>query len=140
MSASVYGQRFERIHILFFLWLSSANRRSCIVLVSIMTPAPNLCFASLTMLSMKTTMMIVHPCRTPPCCDLLKNLLTSTSYTANNCMHLSTRSLERGQERGWLLVGVVAQWQSTGGLSQRPWVRFPVALLSLEPFQRSSGQ
>ena len=26
-----------------------------------------------------------------------------------------------------LSVGVVAQWQSAGGLSQRPWVRFPVA-------------
>ena len=31
-------------------------------------------------------------------------------------------------------MGVVAQWQSAGGLSQRPWVRFPVAPLSLEPF------
>ena len=31
-------------------------------------------------------------------------------------------------------MGVVAQWQSTGGLSQRPWVQFSFPL----PFQRSS--
>ena len=31
------------------------------------------------------------------------------------------------QERGMVPVGVVAQWQSTGGLSQRPWVQLPAA-------------
>ena len=41
----------------------------------------------------------------------------------------------------WLLVGVVAQWQSTGTESQRPWVRFPAAppfFPALSPFQRST--
>ena len=49
----------------------------------------------------------------------------------SNCMrnqtHVSSivtqeQSNERGKKEGWLSVGVVAQWQSTGGLSQRPWV------------------
>ena len=27
-----------------------------------------------------------------------------------------------GEKEGWVLVGVVAQWQSTDNLSMRPWV------------------
>ena len=36
------------------------------------------------------------------------------------------QSNKKGKREGWLLVAVVAQWvaqwQSAGGLSQRPWV------------------
>ena len=42
--------------------------------------------------------------------------------------------------REWLPVGVVAQWQSIGMESQRPWVRIPVAppfFPALNLFQRS---
>ena len=49
--------------------------------------------------------------------------------------------IQGGRKReGWLSVGVIAQWQSTGSLSQRTWVRLPAAplfILSL-PFARSS--
>ena len=46
--------------------------------------------------------------------------------------YISQQSLEsraiKGKEReGWLSVGVVAQWQSAGGLSQRSWVQSPAA-------------
>ena len=44
-------------------------------------------------------------------------------------------------EWGWLLVGVVAQWQSIGTVSQRPWVRFlavpPFFQALYQPFQMS---
>ena len=51
-------------------------------------------------------------------------------YTANNCMHSSTQSLRashKGKKEGWLSVDVVAQWQSAGSLSQRPWVQLLAA-------------
>ena len=41
----------------------------------------------------------------------------------------------KGKKEGWLLLGVVAQWQSTGTVSQRSWVRFPAAPPSFQaPF------
>ena len=43
-----------------------------------------------------------------------------------------------GEKEGWLLVGVVAQWQSTDNLTMRPWVQFaatPLIFLSLLHFK-----
>ena len=41
--------------------------------------------------------------------------------------------------RRWLPSGVVAQWQSTGGSSQRPWVQFPAAPLFISSPCRFKG-
>ena len=40
---------------------------------------------------------------------------------------MALRKLLPAGREGWLSVGVVAQWQSAGGSSQRPWVRSPAA-------------
>ena len=44
----------------------------------------------------------------------------------------------KGEKERWLSVGVVAQWQSTGGLSQRPWGSGTTFLSLPLPFQRST--
>ena len=65
--------------------------------------------------------------------------LALSSPLWNSSTH-SLRTSHKGKQEGWLSVGVVAQWQSAGGLSQRPWVRLlakPPIMRPL-PFQRSS--
>ena len=47
--------------------------------------------------------------------------------------------LIRAWKEGGCRRGVVAQWQSTGGSSQRPWVRFPAAPLFLSSPCRFKG-
>ena len=44
-----------------------------------------------------------------------------------------------GEKEGWLLVGVVAQWQSTGNLNLRPWVQFAVTPLIVLPLLHFTG-
>ena len=61
--------------------------------------------------------------------------------TITNNQQSCLSKLHKGRNERWLLVGVVAQWQSTGTESQRPWVRFPAAppfFPALSPFQRST--
>ena len=35
-------------------------------------------------------------------------------------------------KEGWLLLGVVVQWQSAGSLCQGPWVRLPEATVMVQ--------
>ena len=42
--------------------------------------------------------------------------------------------IHKGKKEGWLLVGVLAQWQSTGMVSQRPWFDSRQLHLSFKPF------
>ena len=51
---------------------------------------------------------------------------------------IASSKANKGKKGGWLPSGVVAQWQSTGGSSQGPWVRFPAVLLSQEAVNRDS--
>ena len=67
--------------------------------------------------------------------------LTSSNAHSNNS-HLSTiaqAKLIRAWKEGGCRQGVVAQWQSTGGSSQRPWVRFLAAPLFLSSPCRFKG-
>ena len=40
----------------------------------------------------------------------------------NNQQYAIESKLHEGRNEGWSLVGALAQWQSTGMVSQRPWV------------------
>ena len=66
----------------------------------------------------------------------LSNFSHHLTHTAITLISLNNRSskLIRAWKEGGCRRGVIAQWQSTGGSSQRPWVRFPAApLLLLAP-------
>ena len=65
--------------------------------------------------------------------------LAHSSLLWNASTH-SLRTSHKGKQEGWSLVGVVAQWQSTGSLSQRHWVWLLAKLPFLRPlpFQTSS--
>ena len=63
-----------------------------------------------------------------PSCDSAHDSPSATIYihTASYYPQIIKSKLHKAM-KGWLLVGVVTQWQSTDTVSQRPWVRFPTA-------------
>ena len=65
----------------------------------------------------------------------------NNSHTAINSdlSTITSSKANKGKNGRWLPLGVVAQWQSTGGSSQRPWVRFPAAPLFLSSPCRFKG-
>ena len=70
--------------------------------------------------------------------------IASSSYlsTIASSSYLSTiasSKANKGMKGGWLPLGIIAQWQSTGSLSQRPWVRFPAVPLFLSGPCRFKG-
>ena len=71
----------------------------------------------------------------------LSNSSHHLTHTAITLISLNNRSskLIRAWKEGGCRRGIVAQWQSTGGSSQRPWVRFPAAPLFLSSPCRFKG-
>ena len=71
----------------------------------------------------------------------LSNSSHHLTHTAITLISLNNRSskLIRAWKEGGCRRGVVAQWQSTGGSSQRPWVQFPAAPLFLSSPCRFKG-
>ena len=60
-------------------------------------------------------------------------------HTQQPLLALQQAKLIRAWKEGGCRQGIVAQWQSTGGSSQRPWVRFPAAPLFLSSPCRFKG-
>ena len=71
----------------------------------------------------------------------LSNSSHHLTHTAITLISLNNRSskLIRAWKEGGCRRGVVAQWQSTGGSSQKPWVGFPAAPLFLSSPCRFKG-
>ena len=59
------------------------------------------------------------------CCDHSHQLYSYHTHQITACITASAQSLRAshtGKEEVWLLVGVIAQWQSAGSVSQRPFL------------------
>ena len=53
---------------------------------------------------------------------LEKLIIQSILYYIEPLTNTLEQLIHKDRNEGWLLVGAVAQWQSTGTVSQRPWV------------------